>query len=66
LVGNAHELLGQIFKALVVGDQGFELLGLLGGDPLRELLALNVALEDIVRPLLSFGVGARLFKELAA
>jgi len=66
LVGHGDELLGQFFKALVVGDQGFHLLGLLGGNPFRELLTLDVALEDIVRALFGFGAGPRFFEELAA
>jgi len=58
LVGDAHKLLGQFFKALVVGDQRFEVRGLLGGNAFGELLALDVALEHVVRPLLGLGAGA--------
>jgi hypothetical protein len=66
LVGDGNELPGQFLKAPIVGDQGLNLLGLCGGDTLGELLALNVALEDIIRALLDFGVGGGLFEELAA
>jgi hypothetical protein len=65
LVGDGDKLLGQVLKPLVVGDQGFDLLGLLGGDALGELLTLDITLEDIIRALLGFGVGASLFEELA-
>jgi hypothetical protein len=39
---------------------------LFGGDALGELLALEVTLEDVVRPLLSFGSALGLLEELAA
>ena len=66
LVGDAHELFGQFCKALIVGDQGLDLLSLFGGDALGELLALDVALENIIRALRGFGAGASLFEELPA
>lgn len=66
LVRDGDELLGQFLEALVIGDQGFDLLGLFGGDALGELLALDVTLEDIVRALLGFGVSASFLEELAA
>lgn len=66
LVGYGNERLSQFFKALIVGDQWFDLLGLLGGNAFRELLALDVALEDKIRSLLGSGTGPGLFKELAA
>jgi len=66
LVGDTHKLFGQPLESLVVGDQGFDLRGLVGGDPFRELLALDVALQNVVRTLLSLGGGVRLFEELTA
>jgi len=66
LIGDGDKLLGQLGKALVVGDQGFDLRGLRRGDPLGELLAVDGALKDIVGPLLFFGAGPRLLEELAA
>ena len=66
MIGDGDELLGQFLKALVVGDQGFELRRLAGGDALGEFLSLNVALEDEIGALGVFGVGAALFEELAA
>ena len=66
LVGDGDELLGQFLKALKVGHQGLDLLGLFGGDTFGELLALDVTLQDKVGALRRFGVGARLFEELAA
>jgi len=66
LIGHADKLLGQFLEAFVVGDQGFELGSLLGGHPFRELLALDVALENVVRALRGFGAGAALLEELAA
>ena len=66
MVGYGDELLGQLVEALIVGDQRFKLLGLLGGDAFGELLALDIALEDIVRALPGLGTGASFFKELPA
>ena len=66
MVSDTHKLFGQLRKSLVVGDQGFDLRGLVGGDPFRELLALDVALQNVVRTLLSLGGGVRLFEELTA
>jgi hypothetical protein len=66
LVGNTDKLFGQFLKAPVVGDQGLDLVGLVGGDAFRELLALDVALQNIVRTLLGLGGGVGLFEELTA
>ena len=66
LVGDGHELLGQFFKPFVIGHQRFDLRRLLGGHTLGELLALDVALQDIVGTLRGLGVGAAFSKELAA
>ena len=66
LVGDLDKLFGQLLKALVVGDQRFDLRGLVSGNTLRELLALNIALQNVVRPLLDFGGGSGLFEELTA
>ena len=66
LVGDTDKLFGQDLKALVVGNQWFDLGGLVGGDALRELLALDVALEHVVRTLLGLGGGVGLFEELTA
>jgi hypothetical protein len=66
LIGDGDELLGQFLEALVVGDQGLDLRGLVGGDALGELLSLHVALEDVVGALRGFGVSTAFFEELAA
>jgi len=66
LVGDADKLFGQLLKALVVGDQGFDLRGLVSGNAFRELLALDVALQNVVRTLWGLGTGAGFFEELTA
>jgi hypothetical protein len=66
LVGYGDKLLGQFPEVLIVGDQRLELLGLLGGDAFGELLALDIALQDIIRALPGLGASARLLEELAA
>ena len=66
MVGDINKLSSQFFKALVVGDQRFDLRGLVGGNTLRELLAFNVALQNVVRTLLDLGGRAWLLKELTA
>jgi len=48
LVGQAHELSGQFLEAPAVGHVLRHLLGLIGADARGELLAVEVALEDIV------------------
>jgi hypothetical protein len=66
LVGDGNELLGQLFKAFVVGHQGLELRSLLSGNAFGELLTADIALEDIIRSLPGFGAGLSLLEELAA
>jgi len=66
LVGDGDELLGQFLEASVIGHQGFDLRGLVGGDAFGELLSLDVALEDVIGALGVFGAGGALFEELAA
>jgi hypothetical protein len=66
LVGDADKLFGQLLKPFIVGDQGFDLRGLVSGNAFRELLALDVALQNVVRTLLGLGGGVGLFKELPA
>ena len=66
MVGDTHKLFGQLLESLVVGDQRFDLRGLVGGDALRELLALNVALQNVVGTLLGLGGRVRPFEELTA
>ena len=64
LVGDADKLFGQLLKPFIVGDQGFDVQGLVSGNAFRELLALDVALQDVVRTL--WGGGAGLLEELTA
>ncbi len=66
LVGDGDELLGQFFKTSVIGHQRFDLRGLLGGHPLGELLALDIALEEVIGTLGGLGVGAAFLEELSA
>jgi hypothetical protein len=66
LVSDADKLFGQVLKTLVVGDQGFDLRGLVSGNAFRELLALDVALQNVVRALWSLRGGLGLFEELTA
>ena len=66
LIGDGNELLGQFLEALVVGEQGLDLQGLVGGNALGELLSLDVALEDVIRALGLFGASAAFLEELAA
>jgi len=66
LVGDADKLFGQLLKPLVVGDQGFEVRGLVRGDAFGELLALDVALQNVVRALLGPGGGVGFLEELTA
>ena len=66
MVGDVDKFFSQHFKALVVGDQRFDLQGLVGGDTFRELLALDVALQNVVRTLLGLGAGVGLLEELTA
>jgi hypothetical protein len=66
LVGQAHELFGQFLKAPVVGQILLHLGGLLSGDALGELLAVEVGLEDVVGTALVGGVALGGAEELLA
>jgi hypothetical protein len=66
LVGQAHELFGQCLEAPVVGHVLLHLLGLVSGDALGELLAVEVALEDVIGAALAGGEALGRAEELPA
>ena len=58
LVAQGDVLFGQGLKAAVIVDVGLDLGGLLLGNALGELFAVEEALEDIIGAALGSGVGA--------
>lgn len=48
LIGDLDESLSQVLEALVVSHVGLDLLGLVGGNTLGALAALEIALQDVI------------------